>query len=143
MKTGRASPRGTPAACSPAPCWPPACSPPRARRRARRSPRRSAHGVLTVFGDSLDNTITISRNAAGKILVNGGAVAVIGGTPTVANTSQIQVFGLGGNDVITLNQANGALPAAQPVRRRRQRHAHRRLRRRPAVRPGRQRHAAR
>ena len=32
-------------------------------------------GVLSVFGDSLDNTITTSRNAAGKILVNGGAVA--------------------------------------------------------------------
>ena len=69
-------------------------------------------GVLTVNGDNLDNNITISRNAAGNILVNGGAVAVVGGTPTVANTSLIRVFGLGGRDVITLNQANGALPAA-------------------------------
>jgi Ca2+-binding RTX toxin-like protein len=69
-------------------------------------------GVLTVFGDSLDNTITISRDAAGKILVNGGAVAVTGGTPTVANTAQIQVFGQGGKDTISLNQANGALPQA-------------------------------
>ena len=31
---------------------------------------------------------------------------------TVANTSLIQVFGQGGNDTITLNEANGALPAA-------------------------------
>ena len=69
-------------------------------------------GVLTVSGDSLDNTIVVSRDAAGKILVNNGAVAVIGGTPTVANTASIRVFGLGGNDVITLNEANGALPAA-------------------------------
>jgi Ca2+-binding RTX toxin-like protein len=69
-------------------------------------------GVLTVNGDSLDNTITISRDAAGKILVNGGAVAVMGGTPTVANTSLIRVFGFDGQDVITLNQTNGALPAA-------------------------------
>jgi Ca2+-binding RTX toxin-like protein len=69
-------------------------------------------GVLSVFGDSLDNNIEISRNAAGNLLVNGGAVAVKGGTPTVANTALIQVFGLGGNDTITLNQANGALPAA-------------------------------
>jgi Ca2+-binding RTX toxin-like protein len=69
-------------------------------------------GTLSVFGDSLDNNITISRNAAGTILVNGGAVSVTGGTPTVANTALIQVFGQGGNDVITLNQANGALPAA-------------------------------
>jgi Ca2+-binding RTX toxin-like protein len=69
-------------------------------------------GVLSVNGDSLDNSIAISRDAAGKILVNGGAVAVVGGTPTVANTSQIQVFGLAGNDVVTLSEANGALPAA-------------------------------
>jgi Ca2+-binding RTX toxin-like protein len=67
-------------------------------------------GVLTVFGDNLDNQITVSRNAAGNLLVNGGAVAVSGGTPTVANTTQIQVFGLGGNDGIALNEANGALP---------------------------------
>jgi Ca2+-binding RTX toxin-like protein len=68
--------------------------------------------TLTVFGDALDNTITLSRNAAGTILVNGGAVAVLGGTPTVANTALIQVFGLSGNDTITLNEASGALPRA-------------------------------
>src|SRR5215213_651987 len=69
-------------------------------------------GVLSVNGDSLNNTITISRDAAGKILVNGGAVAVVGGTATVANTSRIQVFALNGNDVVALNEANGALPPA-------------------------------
>jgi Ca2+-binding RTX toxin-like protein len=69
-------------------------------------------GLLSVFGDSLNNTIVVSRDAAGQILVNGGAVAVKGGTPTVANTSLIQVFGQAGNDTITLNEANGALPAA-------------------------------
>src|SRR5262245_50315950 len=69
-------------------------------------------GTLTVIGDNLDNTITISRDAAGKILVNNGAVAVLGGTATVANTSILQVFGQGGNDTITLNEANGALPKA-------------------------------
>src|SRR5687767_3271751 len=53
-------------------------------------------GTLAVFGDSLDNTITVSRDAAGKILVNGGAVKVTGGTPTVANTAIAKVFGLGG-----------------------------------------------
>ena len=67
--------------------------------------------MLSVFGDSLDNNIEVSRNA-GNILVNGGAVAVQGGTPTVANTELIQVFGQAGNDVITLNESNGALPAA-------------------------------
>src|SRR5215208_4576436 len=69
-------------------------------------------GVLSVFGDSLNNTITTSRNAAGNLLVNGGAVAITGGTATVANTSLIQVFGQGGDDVITLNESNGALPRA-------------------------------
>ena len=67
-------------------------------------------GVLTVFGDSLDNTIEVSRDAAGQIQVNGGAVTVRGGTPTVANTANIQLFGLGGNDQLSLNETNGALP---------------------------------
>ena len=70
-------------------------------------------GKLNVFGDNLDNTITESRDAAGTILINGGAVAVSGGTPTVANTSVIHVFGQGGNDTLTLDEANGALPAVQ------------------------------
>src|SRR4051812_25885915 len=69
-------------------------------------------GILSTFGDSLNNNITVSRDAAGKLLVNGGAVKVLGGTPTVANTSLIQVFGQAGNDTITLNEANGALPRA-------------------------------
>jgi Ca2+-binding RTX toxin-like protein len=70
-------------------------------------------GVLTVTGDSLDNTIEVSRNAAGNLLVNGGAVSITGGTPTVANVSRINIFGLGGHDTLTLNEATGALPAAQ------------------------------
>jgi Ca2+-binding RTX toxin-like protein len=69
-------------------------------------------GVLTGFGDALNNNIQISRNAAGQLLVNNGAVPISGGTPTVANTALIQVFGQGGNDTITLNEANGALPRA-------------------------------
>jgi Ca2+-binding RTX toxin-like protein len=71
-----------------------------------------SNGTLTVFGDNLNNNLQISRNAAGQILVNGGAVQVLGGTPTVANTALIQVFGQGGNDTITLNEASGALPKA-------------------------------
>jgi Ca2+-binding RTX toxin-like protein len=70
------------------------------------------NGTLSVLGDNAANTIEISRNAAGTLLVNGGAVTVVGGTPTVANTALIQVFGLGENDAITLNQAAGALPRA-------------------------------
>src|SRR5215813_13165010 len=70
-------------------------------------------GLLSVFGDSLDDTIVMSRDAAGQILVNGGTVPIAGGQATVANTALIQVFGQGGNDTITLDESNGALPAAQ------------------------------
>jgi Ca2+-binding RTX toxin-like protein len=69
-------------------------------------------GVLTVQGDSFDNSIVASRDAAGLILINGGAVPIAGGTPTVANTVLIQMFGQDGADTITLNEASGALPAA-------------------------------
>lgn len=70
------------------------------------------NGDLTVLGDTLDNNVEISRNAAGAILVDQGAVNVTGGTPIVANTDLAQVFGQGGNDVLALNEANGALPRA-------------------------------
>ena len=70
-------------------------------------------GVLTVSGDGADNSIVIRRDAAGRILVNNGAIPVSGGTPTVANTALIRVNGLGGEDVIALAEANGALPAAR------------------------------
>src|SRR5688572_31877232 len=53
-----------------------------------------AMGLLSVFGDNLANTVTVGRNAAGQIQINGGAVSVQGGTPTVArseeHTSELQ-----------------------------------------------------
>src|SRR5262249_41145831 len=61
----------------------------------------AATGVLTVAGDDLDNTIVVSRDAAGTILVNSGAVVIQGGPATVANTSKILVTGGAGNDVLT------------------------------------------
>lgn len=72
----------------------------------------SAPRLLSFFADNLDNTLGIGRNAVGTILGNNGAVAIQGGTPTVANTAQIQAFGLGGADRLTLDEANGALPRA-------------------------------
>jgi Ca2+-binding RTX toxin-like protein len=69
--------------------------------------------VLSVFGDGIGNRITASRNAAGNILINGGAVTVVGGSPTVANTDLIQLFGQAGDDTITIDEANGPMPAAQ------------------------------
>jgi len=69
-------------------------------------------GTLSVFGDNLTNSITIGRSAAGSIFVNGGAVPILGGTATVANTTLIQVFGQGGDDFLIMDESNGALPRA-------------------------------
>ena len=69
-------------------------------------------GLLKVIGDQPSNTITMSRNAAGQILINGGAVSIDGGNATVANTTEIDLFGQGGDDTIALDEANGALPSA-------------------------------
>jgi Ca2+-binding RTX toxin-like protein len=70
-------------------------------------------GILTIIGDELDNTIVVSRNAAGNLLVNNGAVNISGGVPTVANTTLIRIFGRDGHDQLTLNEANGALPRTE------------------------------
>jgi Ca2+-binding RTX toxin-like protein len=72
----------------------------------------AAQGVLMVTGDAQDNTIAVSRDAGGTILVNSGAVTIRGGAATVANTRLIQVAGLGGNDNLSLKETNGALPGA-------------------------------
>src|SRR5690349_18042187 len=69
-------------------------------------------GVLLVFGDDQDNTIEVSRNVAGDLSVNDGAVRILGNTPTVANISRIEIYGGGGNDTLSLNETNGALPLA-------------------------------
>jgi Ca2+-binding RTX toxin-like protein len=69
-------------------------------------------GQLSTIGDAQDNSIEFGRDAAGVILVNDGAVTTLGGTPTVANTTLIQALGQGGNDTITLDESNGALPSA-------------------------------
>jgi Ca2+-binding RTX toxin-like protein len=70
-----------------------------------------ATGILTALGDNAGNTITASRDAAGNLLVNGGAVPIVGGRAGRQH-HQIQGFGLGGNDTIALDESNGALPAA-------------------------------
>lgn len=69
-------------------------------------------GILSINGDNANNTIDVSRDAAGKLLINGGAIAIKGGTATVANTKSISIFGQNGNDTLSLNEANGALPKA-------------------------------
>jgi hypothetical protein len=72
----------------------------------------AAGAELRVVGDALDNTVVVSRDAAGTILVNGGAVEVQGGQPTVANTRMIMILGGSGDDTLSLDETDGALPAA-------------------------------
>jgi Ca2+-binding RTX toxin-like protein len=69
-------------------------------------------GILTITGDDLPNFITVSRDLAGNLRVNGGAVGITGGTPTVGNTTLIQIFGGAGSDHLALDETNGALPVA-------------------------------
>ena len=68
---------------------------------------------LAVLGTTVGEGMSVSRNTGGTLLVNGGAVPVTGGTATVANTDIIEVAGDAGDDIITLDEANGALPAAE------------------------------
>lgn len=69
--------------------------------------------LLTFNGDSADDNLTITRDASGQLLGNNGAVPISDGIPTIFNTDLIQAFGGAGNDVITLDESHGALPAAQ------------------------------
>jgi Ca2+-binding RTX toxin-like protein len=70
-------------------------------------------GILTIVGDDLDNIIAVSRDGAGNLRVNDGAVSIAGGVVTVVNTTLIRIFGRGGNDQLSLSETNGALPKAE------------------------------
>jgi Ca2+-binding RTX toxin-like protein len=67
-------------------------------------------GILGITGDDANNTIVVSRNLAGQLFINGGAVSALGAT--VTNTGTVKVFAQGGNDVVTLDETNGILPKA-------------------------------
>ena len=71
-----------------------------------------ADGILIVSGDDQDNTITVSRDAVGAILVNDGAVPVTGSLPTVGNTALIRMLGIKGNDILSIDEVNGPMPPA-------------------------------
>jgi Ca2+-binding RTX toxin-like protein len=72
----------------------------------------SAGGVLTVLGDDNANAISVSRNAAGNLLVNRGAVPILGAPATALGINSVRVSGLGGNDNLLLDETGGALPRA-------------------------------
>jgi Ca2+-binding RTX toxin-like protein len=74
-----------------------------------------ADSVLTVTGDRHDNTLIVSRDAAGTIRVNNGAVPVTCGVATITNTTRIRILGLGGNDTMLVDDVNGAMPPANLI----------------------------
>ncbi len=69
--------------------------------------------VLTVFGDSGNNAIVVSRDPAGDIVINGGDVRIRGARATVATVDLVRVFAGAGNDTIALDETNGPLPRAE------------------------------
>ena len=70
-------------------------------------------GLLSVTGDNGDDAIAITRDAAGQILINGGAISAQEGQPTLTNATGIVVVGGNGNDTISLD--NIAPPAGQAL----------------------------
>ena len=66
------------------------------------------HRVLFTGTDDNDQ-ITISRDSNGHLVGNGELID----DATVSNTDVIRVNGGDGNDIITLDEANGPLPAAE------------------------------
>jgi RTX calcium-binding nonapeptide repeat (4 copies) len=70
-------------------------------------------GLLSVTGGNGDDAIAITRDAAGQILINGGAISAQEGQPTLTNATGIVVVGGNGNDTISLD--NIAPPAGQSL----------------------------
>ena len=68
--------------------------------------------TLFVRGTPEADVIRVSRISQ-TIVVNGGAVPVAGGTPTVSNTVRIVIDGLRGDDDLGLDESGGALPNAE------------------------------
>src|SRR5262249_8340091 len=68
-----------------------------------------ADGILKILGDAGANTIVVSRDAAGTIFVNNGAVAITGGSATVANVKSISINGGDGNRHNPFDETNGAV----------------------------------
>lgn len=69
-------------------------------------------GVLTITGDNTDETITVSRSAAGFLKLNGANMNVNGSALKVSQTTTIVVDGRGGNDTLKINDTNGSMPKA-------------------------------
>src|SRR5262249_20384361 len=77
------------------------------------APFDNSRGILTGVGDNPAHRLTLGRDAGGTISVNNGSVRIRGARATVNNVRLIRIFGNDGSDAITLDEANGTLPAAQ------------------------------
>jgi hypothetical protein len=66
--------------------------------------------VLTVVCDMTHTNVSIQNDGSGNIVVNGGALPITGGVPTIFNTTLIQVLGSAGDDQISIGSG---LPTAQ------------------------------
>jgi Ca2+-binding RTX toxin-like protein len=71
-----------------------------------------SNGTLKVVGDGSNETIIVGRSAAGLIKLNGANVKVDGQNLRVSQTQAIVVEGRGGNDTLTIRDANGPMPRA-------------------------------
>src|SRR4051812_46527462 len=72
-------------------------------------------GILTILGTQKDDNIVVSRDAAGRILIDSSKnnVQYTPTGATIANTTLIQLFGNNGDDSLAINEVNGFLPKAQ------------------------------
>src|SRR5262245_28961647 len=74
-----------------------------------------AGGVLAVVGDANPNNIVVS-SVGGNLQVTDNSAPVtikaLSGTPTLAQTRLVVVFGRDGNDQITIDASLGTVPAA-------------------------------
>ncbi len=71
-----------------------------------------ATGVLAITGTDGADSFVVSAIANGSIVVNGGAVPISGGVPTLSNTVRIELHGLGGDDQLVISTLGAPLPDA-------------------------------
>lgn len=86
-----------------APLWGPGCT-------SAGAVFAPATGVLTVSGTDGPDSFVVSLAANGSLVVNGGAIPISGGVPTLANTVRIELRGNGGDDQLVIDQLGEVLP---------------------------------
>ena len=72
----------------------------------------AASGILTVVGDDASHTYLVGRDATGNIQIRreGVLMAILGGIPTIANTTLIQILGGTGKDQMSVDPSASGMP---------------------------------